>query len=49
MIKVPSWHPEAAVRMVSALLALEAEEGLEEVEGCSQHRMSDCLAEAAGS
>ena len=35
--------------MVSAVLALEAEEGLEEVEGCSQQRVAHCLAEDAGS
>ena len=40
---------EAAVRMVSAVLALEAEEGLEEVGGCSQQGMADHVAEEAGS
>ena len=35
--------------MVSTVLALEAEEGLEEVEGCSQQRMADHSAQAAGS
>ena len=42
-------YAATTVRMVSAVLALEVEEDLEEVEGCSQQRMADCLAEAAGS
>ena len=48
-LKCPSGLHEAAVRTVSALLALEAEEGLDQVEGCSRHRVSTCLAGAAGS
>ena len=37
------------MRRVSALLALEVAEGLEEVESCNQQRMAVRLAEHAGS
>ena len=37
------------MKIISAVLALEVAEGLEEVQGCSQQRMADCLAEDAGS
>ena len=48
--EIPSWtgHPcccEAARTSVSTVLALEAEEDLEEVVGCSQHKMGDHQAE----
>ncbi len=48
IVRVKLAPHEAAVRIVIAVLALEAEEGLK-VEGCSRQRMAAHLAADAGS